>query len=190
MYSSFAQLHFRVALVAFLVVAFVSAASARDKITATWDKSLDFSKFQTYSWAPLGSVSHPLLAADAVAAIEQELNARGLKKVESNGNLIVRLYGSMDADETLYSNDPLYSVTGGIPPFDPSMTGPALIGFYGNTSVVIHKGQLVVDLIDGVNKKLAWRAMASESVSSQDPEKLAKEVNAAISEMFKKYPTK
>jgi hypothetical protein len=175
-------------LTSLFVAAISLSAVARDKITATWDKSLDFSKFKTYSWAPHGAVSHPMLAADIAGAIEDELNARGLKKVTSGSDLIVQVYGSIDADETLYSNDPLYMGTGGIPPFDPSMTGPALIGFYGNTSVVVQKGQMVVDLIDATNKKLAWRGMASESVGSHDPDKLIKEVNAAIAQMFKKYP--
>jgi hypothetical protein len=161
---------------------------AGSKITATWDKSLDFSKFKTYSWAPHGAVSHPMLAADMVAAIDDELSSRGLKKVSEGGDLIIQVYGSIDSDETLYSNDPLYMGTGGIPAFDPSMTGPSFIGFYGNTSVVVHKGQLIVDLIDVSKKKLAWRGMATESLNSQDPEKIMKQVNAAISQIFKKYP--
>lgn len=178
----------KIAVFVTLLLSLCLPAAARDKITATWDKSLDFSKFKTYSWAQHGAVAHPMLAADIVAAIEDEMNARGMKKVQSGGDLIIQVYGSIDADETLYSNDPLYMATGGIPPFDPSMTGPAFIGFYGNTSVVVHKGEMIVDLIDAANKKLAWRAMAQESVSSADPQKLMKEVNSAISQMFKKYP--
>jgi hypothetical protein len=176
-----------VTVIVFLLALCLPAA-ARDKITATWDKSLDFSKFKTYSWAPHGAVSHPILAADIVGAIEDELNARGLKKAESNPDLIIQVYGSIDSDETLYSNDPLYMGTGGIPPFDPSMTGPAFVGWYGNTSVIVHKGQMIVDLLDAAVKKLAWRGMATDSLDSPDPEKIMKEVNASISQMFKKYP--
>jgi hypothetical protein len=162
-------------------------ASARDKITVTYAKGLDFSKFRTYAWAQHGAVAHPMLAADIVGAIDQELSARGLQKVTSNPDLIIQIYGSVDQDSTMYSNDPLYAGTGGIPPFDPSMTGPAFVGFYGNTTVTIHKGEMVVDLIDAKTKKLAWRGIAEESVSS-DPEKLVDEVNSAISKMFKQYP--
>ena len=163
------------------------AASARDKITVTYSKGLDFSKFKTYAWAEHGAVAHPMLAADIVGAIDQELQARGLQKVTSNPDLIIQIYGSVDQDSTMYSNDPIYAGTGGIPPFDPSMTGPSFVGFYGNTTVTIHKGDMVVDLIDAKAKKLVWRGMAQESVSS-DPEKLVDEVNGAISKMFKQYP--
>ena len=68
------------------------------------------------------------------------------------------------------------------------MTGPSFVGFYGNTTVTIHKGEMVVDLVDAKAKKLVWRGMATESVNSQDPEKLVDEVNGAIAKMFKEYP--
>ena len=72
----------------------------------------------------------------------------------------------------------------------PALTGPAFVGNWGNTTVTIHKGDLVVDLIQASAKKLVWRGMAIENVSSHDPEKLMTEVNNAISKIFKEYPLK
>lgn len=175
--------------IALAMLSFLSlTAAARDKISVAYAKGFSFSQYKTYAWAEHGAVAHPLLAADLVGAIDQELQARGLQKVTSNPDLVIQFYGSVDNDMTMYSNDPLYGGTGGIPPFDPSMTGPTFIGFYGNTSVVIHKGDLVVDLIDAKAKKLVWRGMAAESVNSQNPEKLVDQVNGAITRMFKEYP--
>ena len=178
----------RLSFIAATILLLSLAASARDKISVTYAKGFSFSQYKTYAWAEHGAVAHPMLAADLVGAIDQELQARGLQKVTSNPDLIIQFYGSVDNDMTMYSNDPLYGGTGGIPPFDPSMTGPSFIGFYGNTSVVIHKGELVVDLIDAKAKKLVWRGMATESVNSHDPEKLIDQVNGTIAKMFKEYP--
>jgi hypothetical protein len=97
------------------------------------------------------------------------------------------VYGSIDQDSTFYSNDPLYNATGGIPPFDPSFSGPALAGTWGNTTVTIHKGELVVDLIDASAKKLVWRGMAQQNLSTK-PEKLESQVQDAVVKMFKQYP--
>lgn len=180
----------RVPSVAALVLLACLALSARDKITVTYAKGLDFSKLKTYAWAEHGAVAHPMLAADVVGAIEQELNNRGLQKVGANPDLIIKIYGSLDNEETMYSNDPLYMASGGIPPFDPSLAGPADIGMYGNTTVTVHKGELIVDLVDPAAKKLAWRGIAQEAVSAHDPNKLMQEVNGAISKMFQKYPPK
>jgi len=65
-----------------------------------------------------------------------------------------------------------------------------LTGMYGNTTVTIHKGQLVVDLIDAANKKLVWRGMAQQNLAAHNKNKLLDQVNNAITKMFKQYPGK
>jgi len=177
-------------LAALLVMLVWGLGAQAQKIHVNYDKTVNFSNFKTYAWAPQSAVAHPMLAADIVGAIDDELTARGLRKLDTNSDLIVQVYGSVDTDSTFYSNDPLYMGSGGVPPFDPSMTGPAFVGNWGNTTVTIHKGDLVVDLIQASAKKLVWRGMAIENVSSHDPEKLMTEVNNAISKMFKEYPLK
>ena len=180
------------ALLSFLLVVGCSLGVQAQKIHVVYDKQLNFSQFKTFAWAPHGAVAHPMLAADIVGAIEDELQQRGLQKVEISNHpgLVIQVYGSIEQDSTLYSNDPLYNATGGIPPFDPSFSGSLWSGYYGNTTVTIHKGQLVVDLIDGANKKLVWRGMSQQNMAAHDPNKLVSQVNTAISKMFKQYPGK
>ena len=179
------------ALPAFLLVLILSFGAQAQKVhVAVPDKSVDFSKFKTYSWEPIGAVAHPMLAADIVGAVEDQMKAKGLQLVPSNPDLVIKMYGSIDQETTAYSNDPLYGATGGIPPFDPSLAGPALVGTWGNTTVTIHKGELVVDLLDPAAKKLVWRGIAQDNLSARDKNKLLDQVNAAISKMFKDYPPK
>ncbi len=180
------------ALCFFLLVVGCSLVSQAQKIHVVYDKQLNFSQFKTFAWAPHGAVAHPMLAANVVGAIEDELKQRGLQKVEIDNHpgLIIQVYGSIDQDSTFYSNDPLYNATGGVPPFDPSFSGSLLTGMYGNTTVTIHKGQLVVDLIDAANKKLVWRGMSQQNLAAHNPNKLVSQVNSAISKMFKQYPGK
>ena len=172
----------------FMLMLCVSAQA--QKVHVSYDKSLNFASFKTFAWAPHSAVAHPMLAADVVGAIEDELTARGLTKSDTNPDLIIQVYGSVDTESSFYSNDPLYMGSGGIPPFDPSMSGPAFVGDWGSNSVTIHKGEMVVDLIQASAKKLAWRAIGQESLSSQNPEKLMDEVNNTIAKMFKDYPVK
>ncbi len=178
----------------FVVSAVLCSTATAEKIHVHYDKSLDFSKFKTYGWAPHGAVAHPMLALDAVGAVEDALNARGLHKVAENPDLIIAFYGAVDADVSMTSNNPLYNATGGIPPFDPSMTSPGNSlywdSYYGNSTVVVHPGQLIIDLIDFKTKKLAWRGFAAEAISPNNPDKLMDEVNSTISKLFKEYPVK
>ena len=177
-----------------LVVMLLCVTASAEKIRVHYDKSLDFTKFKTYGWAPHGAVAHPMLALDMVGAIEQELNSRGLKKVAENPDLLIEIYGAVDSEVSMTSNNPIYNATGGIPPFDPSMTSPGNSlywdGYYGNSTVVVYPGQLVIDLIDTKTKKLAWRAFAAEAISPNNPDKLESEANSTISKMFKQYPVK
>ena len=173
----------------FLVVLLVSLGAQAQKIHVSSDKSVDFSKFKSYAWAPLGAVGHPMLAADVVGAIDDEMKAKGLTLTSDKPDLVIHIYGSIDQESGMTSNDPLYMGTGGIPPFDPSAFGPALAGTWGNSTVTIHKGQLVVDILDVANKKLVWRGMAQDNLSANNPQKLESQVNNAITKMFKQYPT-
>jgi hypothetical protein len=181
--------NFQRALPALLLI-FALSAQAQKVHVAVPDKNVDFSKFKTYSWEPLGAVSHPMLAADIVGAIEDQMKAKGLQLVPSNPDLVIKAYGAIDQESTAYSNDPLYAGTGGVPPFDPSFSGPLLAGTWGSTTVTIHKGQLVIDLLDYSAKKLVWRGMAQDNLASQNKDKLLKQVNSAIEKMFKDYPPK
>src|SRR5271169_4634418 len=189
-FPSVARLSYR-AMQALLLVLLVSLAAPAQKVhVAVPDKSIDFSKFKTYSWSPIGAVAHPMLAADVVGAIEDQMKAKGLQLVPSNPDLIIKVYGSIDQESTAYSNDPLYMGTGGIPPFDPSLSGPMLVGTWGNTTVTIHKGELVVDLLDFAAKKLVWRGIAQDNLAAHNKSKLLDQVNKAVAKMFKEYPPK
>jgi len=176
------------------VTALLCSTAMAEKIRVHYDKSLDFSKFKTYGWAPHGAVAHPMLALDAVGAVEDELNARGLHKVAENPDLIIAFYGAVDSEVSMTSNNPIYNATGGIPPFDPSMTSPGdslyWDSYYGNSTVVVYPGQLVIDLIDFKTKKLAWRGFAAEAISPNNPDKLMSEVTSTIKKLFKEYPVK
>lgn len=176
----------------FLLALVFCASATAEKIRVHYDKSIDFSKYKTYGWAPHGAVAHPMLALDIVGAVDDEMTARGLTKVPANPDLLIQIYGSIDSEVSMTSNNPIYNATGGIPPFDPSMTSPGNSlywdGYYGNSTVVVHPGQLIVDLIDVKAKKLVWRGMGSEAISPNNPDKLMSEANSTISKMFKDYP--
>jgi len=173
----------RVLQCALLVLAAISAPA--QKIKVEFDKSLDFSKFKTFTWAPRGAVSRPLLADAIAGAIEEELTARGLQQVSEHPDLYIEMYGSMDSDMAVSYSD-FYSGYGGIPPFDQSfMVWGAVPG--STTTVVVHKGQLVVDLIDASQRKLAWRGIARDKLSDNRG-KLVTQINTAVEKMFNKYP--
>ncbi len=175
----------RQAALGLFFVALVATGLQAQKIKVEYDKSLDFATFKTFAWGQHDAVSRPMLALAIAGAIEQELTKRGLHKTDSHPDLYIQMYGSSDSDMAVSYSD-LYSGYSGIPPFDQSflMWGAAP---GATTTVVVHKGQLVVDIIDAAHKKIAWRGMAKENLSDNRG-KLVDQVNTAVEKMFKKYP--
>jgi Domain of unknown function (DUF4136) len=173
----------RLAQLLILACVFAPGAHAQ-KIKVEYNKNLDFSKFKTFAWGHHDAVSRPTLALAIAGAIEEELTKRGLRRVENNPDVYIKMYGSVDSEMSVSYTDPLYLGMGGIPPFD---TAFMMWGAGGTTAVTVHKGQLVVDIIDASQKKLAWRGMATEKLSDQK-KKLVKQVNTAVEKMFQQYP--
>ncbi len=169
-----------------LLICILNLGGQAQKIKVEYDKTLDFSRFKTFAWGQHDAVSRPMLALAILGAIDEELTKRGLRKVENNPDVFIQMYGSVDSDMSVSYSNPLYTGMGGIPSFD---TGFVMWGSLpgGTTAVTVHKGQLVVDVIDASQKKLAWRGKATEKLSDNKL-KLVNQVNTAVEKMFQKYP--
>lgn len=179
----------RFAIFTLLFLVVCSAVQAQ-KIKVEFDKNLDFATFKTYAWDPTPQASaKPVLVANIKAGINQELSKRGLQEVAATANpdLYVAMYGGIDSDMAVTYSDFYYGPYG-IPPFGSNFLMWGIAPGTTNTAVV-HKGQLVVDLIDAAHKKLAWRGMATQKLSTQQM-KLVEQVNTAVEKLFAKYPPK
>jgi hypothetical protein len=167
-----------------LLIAFACTAAQAQKIKVEYDKSLDFSKFKSYAIDPKDNAARPMLRLAIQAAVQDDLAKRGLTKVDSNPDMYVQMYGAIDTDASVNYMDPIYG--SGIPPLNYGIT--MWYGIPGSvTTVVVHKGELVVDVIDARQKKLIWRGIAKQKLS-ESRDKLLDQVNTAVEKMFQKYP--
>jgi hypothetical protein len=175
-------------LVAALLLLVACGAAHAQKIKVEFDKNIDFSTFKRFAWDPTPQASaKPVLVAAIKGAINQELSKRGLKEVAENPDLYIAMYGAVDSDMAVTYSD-FYYGPWGIPAFDQGFMMWGTVPGTTNTAVV-HKGQLIVDLIDASRKKLAWRGIATEKLSEQQM-KLVEQVNTAVEKLFAKYPPK
>ncbi|HVP56103.1 MAG TPA: DUF4136 domain-containing protein [Candidatus Eisenbacteria bacterium] len=178
----------RLSLTSLLLCALVVLSGApahAQKIKVEYDKSIDFTKFKTYAIDPKENAPRPMLRLAIQAAVQDDLGKRGLTKVASDPDLYVQMYGAIDSDAAFNYTDPIYG--SGIPPLNYGITLwydiPGTV-----TTVVVHKGQMVVDIIDARHKKLIWRGIAQQKLSSDNREKLLDQVNTAVEKMFARYP--
>ena len=157
------------------------------KVQTGYDKSADFSRYKTFAWIPsTAPATNPVLATLINAGIEHELNQKGLRKVDSNPDLLVKSYGGAnDVSGGFAAEDPNYTASGGSPMPGGDMWGGSL----PPTPVPqVMRGSITVDLIDAREQHLVWRGTAKGKMDYDHREKLLNQANKAVTEIFKKYP--
>jgi hypothetical protein len=164
---------------AVLVLLAGAPAQAQD-VNVDFDKTAKFNSFSTYQLTPgtLPDGVSPLMVQRAAAAIDAEVTAIGLTKVDKDPDLIVVFHGATREDKQLTTWG-----TGG--------------GYYGRagwgstttqtTVSTIVRGGLMIDIIDARAKKLIFRGTATDTMSD-NPQKNEKKINKAVEKIFNKYP--
>lgn len=146
-----------------------------------FDRSANFSSFKTYAWARGAELTDDLNHARVVRAIESQLAARGLTKVEAHANPDVLVAYHASFDRNLQING--YS-SGWGPRFGGSRSGTA-------TTQEIVTGTIVIDILDASTRNVVWRGIASHELDPRaKPEKREKNIEKTAQKLFKNYPPK
>jgi hypothetical protein len=159
------------------------------KVSYDYDKSANFAGFKTYAHKDGTKVGQPLIDERLVAAIDAQMAAKGLTKVESDPDIFVIYHMAFDKQKDISTFSSGYG--GGYGPYGYGWGG----GWAGGTTTTqvrdILIGTLVVDIVDAKQSKMAWRGMATKEVKTQaNPEKRDKSINEAMKKVFKNYPPK
>jgi uncharacterized protein DUF4136 len=175
----------RIQLVLLLVLSGARVSWAQD-VKVGYDKSTDFSQFKTYAWIPRETPpSMPLLATKIQLEVDYELSQKGLRKVDSNPDLLVTYQGGPDPQSAAGAHDPGYAATGGIPPPDATVWGGSLSA---NSAQQVVKGTLAVSLINARQKQIVWSGTTKTKLDYEHQQRLFDQVRKAVTEIFKKYP--
>jgi hypothetical protein len=168
-------------LVPMLGLALASATASAQKVTYDYDKGTDFAKIRTYAWAHTQvEVQDELNHRRIVAAVDSQLSAKGLTRVQEGGMADVLVAYGAGFERNLAINGS--SSDWGGPFYRGSRTGSA------RTEEIV-TGTLAVGMIDPETKAVVWRGTATRDLDpNASPEKRDKNVNKAVAKMFEKYP--
>jgi hypothetical protein len=160
---------------AVLLAAWTTSAVAQH-VTTDFDHNVTFSGYKTYSWSKIQTANS--LWDDRVQQdVDAALAARGLRRVESGGDLILTAFGKTRDQQTL---ETFYSGFGGW-----RWRG---MGGTATTQTYDYKvGTLVLDLFDAGTKRLVWRGVSTDTLSDK-PEKNQKKLQQSVDKMFKHFP--
>jgi hypothetical protein len=163
----------------------VGSTAWAQKVKVEYDKKNDFNRFKTYSWAPKDQYLHPMLAALVIGAVDANLQEKGLKKLDSGGDIIVNGYGSLDTEMSVIGRPDIYAF---VPLYAGSWWGTPIYLPGTTTANYLKAGSLVIDLADPHTKTLQWRGYATAKLDPTQKEKSLQVIEKGIAKMFKDYP--
>jgi len=153
------------------------------KVKVSSDPACDFSKYKTYTWDQ-GTLANPLVKQYIVAAVDKEMTAKGLRKVENDPDLMLTSLTATESDLTSTS-----------PSWSPSLNSIATGIPASSQAWAVTKGTLVIDISDARTKNGVWRGTATHTLedgpsgnSVKDAKTVEKPINKAVQKMFKKFP--
>lgn len=174
-----------------MIALFLPAVALAQKVSYDYDKTANFSTFKTYAHKDGTKVGQELIDQRIVAAIDEQMAAKGFTKSESSPDVYVVYHVAFDKQKDISTFSSGYG--GGYGPYGWGWGGGWGGGMATTTTQVrdILVGTLVIDMADAKKGQLAWRGMATKEVKTQaSPEKRDKSINEAVKKVFKNFPPK
>lgn len=181
---------------ALLLLAGIFASCSTVKITTDYDRTVDFTQLKTfeyYGWAAESDkIINQLEKQRIEAAFADEFSKRGIKHVESGGDMIVTLY-IMTQEKTQYNATTTGMGYGGYYGWGPGWGwGPGMGMNMSTTTVSEYNytvGTLVIDIYHPGDEKLIWESIATKTVDD-NPQTREKNIPKTIAKIMAPYPVK
>ncbi|HPE57613.1 MAG TPA: DUF4136 domain-containing protein [Bacteroidales bacterium] len=179
--------------VLFILTGLLTSCSSL-RLSADYDKTVDFSKYKTiefYGWA---KESDKLLNGMDKTRIEDafanEFYKRGMSLTRENGDLVVTLYIVIadKSETTAHTTNMGYGgYYGGYYGYGPGWGwGPN----YSTTTVSTYnykEGTLICSVYDKANERLIWEGIASKTID-ENPSNRERNIPKIVAMLMKKYP--
>jgi hypothetical protein len=169
------------------ILALLAAASAAEppaspetRVKVDYDKKVDFKKYRTFEWVPFQEpVSNPANHLRITRAVERELLARGLARAEPGGTADVFVHYDAKVEKKR-----LRTTSG---PSEPTwQTTPDQKWTVSIELTKAEVGTLALELWDGQDRRVVWRAQESEVLRS--PDQTEEQINEAVKRLLAAYP--
>jgi hypothetical protein len=175
-----------------LMIAVASTTSAfSQKVSVGYDKSADFAKYASYTWAdPTTPPSRPLLYVSIVGSIDYELKAKGLVRAENNGDLILIPAGGTQFGISYAAGAPVISSYSGPPPALNATMWTGAGGPSNLAATYVPEGTLMLSFVDRSTNKVIWSGTVTQKLEMENKKKSLTLIDKAIVKLLKEFPPK
>lgn len=88
-------------VMSFSFLLLVAGSALAQKVSVDFDKSADFSQYKTNAWGKGTPAANPMIHQRIVAGIEAQLAGKGLRKAESNPDIVVIYHAATDTQVSI-----------------------------------------------------------------------------------------
>jgi hypothetical protein len=164
------------------VIAAFPLAAYGQKVRVGYDKGTDFVKFKTYSWGqPAMPVTRPLLYSIIVGSVDTELKAKGLQRLEGDGDLVLIPAGGMEFGLNVAASTPI------LPTYDAAMWA----GASGPSNLMaphVPEGTLMLTFVDRLSNKVVWTGTVTEKLDIENKNKSLERAEKSVGKLLKQFP--
>jgi len=157
-----------------------STLALAQKTSVDYDRTANFANYHTYMWENSPNPAKGAWNQRIIDAIDKQLQAKGLTKVNANPDVWVVYSNSIRTEKQVvgvgYGLGPAWGSDNGMAPA------------FHNTFIT-QVGTLVVELADTKDKQLLWRGSVSNTIYD-NTNKNIKNLDKAVAKLFKGYPPK
>ena len=175
--------------ICFLILVVPVANAFPQKVSVGYDKSVDFAKYKSYTWAqPATPPTRPLLYATIEGCIDYELKAKGLARTETNGDLILVPGGGMEFGLNYAVGAPIMPTYSGPPP---AVNATMWTGAGGPSNLMapyVPEGTLMINLVDRNANKVIWSGTVKQKLDMENKKKSFKLIDKAIVKLLRDFP--
>jgi hypothetical protein len=171
-----------------LVVTLATSASAQ-KVKVGYDKSVDFSKYKTYTRIePATPPTRPVLYKIVVGSIDSELSSKGFQRIEKDGDLILQVTGGVDFGIAVSSGAPLTSSYSGPPPAMNATMWTGTGAGQGALLPPVADASLQLQFIDRSANQIVWSGTVTQALDMERKEKSLELASNAVTKLLKRFP--
>lgn len=169
----------------------LAACASGPKIRADQDPAANFSTYRTWNFAPeLGTDRagySTLVTAHFKQAVSREMQARGYSLDESNPDLLVNFFTSMNERTDTRSTPGLFLGTRYYRDRFGVYTAWPLYS-RDVTTTTYKVGTASIDVVDASRKQLIWEGVAEGRLTDKVLENPGPAIDSAVTDIFAKYP--
>jgi hypothetical protein len=164
--------------------------SSGQKVKVGYDRSVDFSKYKTYTWQePAMPPMRPHLYATVIGSVDGELQSKGLSRIEQNGDLILIPAGGIGFAIVAPSGTPLSPTFTGPPPVINATIWTGAEG-QGQLMPAVPDGTLVLEFVDRAANLVVWTGTVTQKLDIEKKSKSLELASKAVAKLLKQFPPK